>query len=218
MNNKVFGIGLNKTGTTTLASCLIELGYRHMSARGDLLVGWFNGNLEPLFQVCDEYDSFEDWPYPLAYKDLFYRYGDSGRYILTIRTSPDVWLRSLKNHSLQTDPIQHCRLLSYGFNYPHGFESQHIYFYERHISNVVDFFVKNNAEHLLKILCWENGDDWKSLCSFLDKPYPKVGFPHLNKMTKQKIIDSEYYDQNITRVCEQLQLIGIDSSRNNIVV
>ena len=74
MNNKVFGIGLNKTGTTTLASCLIELGYRHMSVRRDLLVGWFNGNLEPLFQVCDEYDSFEDWPYPLAYKELFYRY------------------------------------------------------------------------------------------------------------------------------------------------
>lgn len=108
--------------------------------------------------------------------------------------------------------------MSYGFNYPHGFERKHIYFYERHISNVIEFFTQNNADHMLKVLCWENGDDWESLCSFLDKPYPKVGFPHSNKMTKQKIIDSEYYENNVTRVREQLQLLGMDFLKNIIVI
>ena len=31
MSAKVFGIGLNKTGTSTLGACLTTLGYRHRS-------------------------------------------------------------------------------------------------------------------------------------------------------------------------------------------
>ncbi len=207
MESKVFGIGLNKTGTTTLSKCLIELGYNHMSARRDLLKDWFNGDFEQLFQVCDEYDSFDDWPYSLAYKELFYRYGDTGRYILTIRSLPETWLRSLKNHSLQTNPVEHCRLLAYGYNYPHGFERQHINFYEKHTSDVIAFFQKNDAVHLLKVICWEKGDDWQSLCSFLNKHVPKMEFPHSNKMTKSRIVESEFFHQNISRILEQLQLL-----------
>jgi hypothetical protein len=210
MNHKVFGIGLNKTGTSTLAQCLIELGYRHMSVQKYALVEWFKGNLNPLFEICDSYDSFEDWPYPLAYKELFHRYGDSGRYILTVRSSSAVWLESLKNHSLQTDPKEHCRLLAYGFNYPHGLERQHINFYERHNSDVVEFFKKNNSEHLLKILCWESSGDWLELCSFLEKSCPLVDFPHINKMTDHKILSSEFHAKNIDKISEQLHLLGIN--------
>lgn len=56
---KVFGIGLNKTGTTSLAACLEILGYRrHMSCNRDLLAGYRRGDLEPLFAAADAHDSF----------------------------------------------------------------------------------------------------------------------------------------------------------------
>ena len=69
---KVIGIGLNKTGTTTLAKGLHVLGYqKHVSVRGDLLAKYKNGDLEEIFEVVEENESFEDWPWPLMYKELF---------------------------------------------------------------------------------------------------------------------------------------------------
>ena len=37
MTGKVFGIGLNKTGTSTLGECLVALGYRHRSYSYELV-------------------------------------------------------------------------------------------------------------------------------------------------------------------------------------
>jgi hypothetical protein len=30
-------------------------------------------------------------------------------------------------------------------------------------------------------VCWENGDGWKELANFLEKPVPDQPFPHINK-------------------------------------
>jgi hypothetical protein len=67
---KVFGVGLNKTGTTTLGVCLRSLGFRHVSCRRDLLESFRNRNLERVFAVADAHDSFADWPWPLMYGEL----------------------------------------------------------------------------------------------------------------------------------------------------
>src|SRR5437016_2770727 len=131
MKRKVFGIGLNKTGTTTLTECLKQFGYRHLSCRRDLLIALREGRLDDIFAVIDQYESFEDWPYPLMYQELHARYPDAF-FILTTRTSPKVWIESLKNHSLHTHPTAHCRKLAYGYDYPHGFENEHIAIYEAH--------------------------------------------------------------------------------------
>lgn len=156
---KVFGIGLNKTGTTTLAASLRILGYeRHSGYRHDLLVHYRNGNLEPIFCVLEAHESFEDWPYPLMYREIYARYGTSARYILSTRTSADVWLASLKWHALRTDPDSHSRRLSYGFNYPHGFEAKHLAMYEAHQREVLDFFRNQGADDVLLQVCWERGD------------------------------------------------------------
>jgi hypothetical protein len=50
MNNRVFGIGLHNTGTTTYASCLIELCYCYTYARRELLEGWFDGTLDQILR------------------------------------------------------------------------------------------------------------------------------------------------------------------------
>lgn len=179
---KVIGIGLNKTGTTTLAKGLHVLGYqKHVSVRGDLLAKYKNGDLEEIFEVVEENESFEDWPWPLMYKELFFRFGGRARYILTKRKDSLTWLSSLKQHALRTPPALHSRLLAYGYNYPHGAEEYHLKFYENHNQNVRDFFREHNSEHLLLEVSWDAGHGWKELCAFLGEPVPSIDFPHENE-------------------------------------
>ena len=197
---KVFGIGLNKTGTTTLAKCLRRLGYRHMSFRRDLLLAVRENRLADVFAVTDEYEYFTDWPYPLIYPELFERYDDA-LFILTTRISSQVWLDSLKAHSLHTHPVNHCRKLVYGYDYPHGFEAEHIAFYEQHNAAVRSFFEAKRASHRLLCVCCEDGHRWRELCGFIGQRAPAIRFPHVNR----KKADSPRAAENQMAIAEQLE-------------
>lgn len=175
---KVFGIGLNKTGTTTLGICFEILGFSHLGFRRDLLKAHRRGDLAAVFGAVDRYDTFEDWPYPLMYRELFERYGKSARFILTTRASPQIWLDSLKAHSLRTNPLSHSDPLVYGYDYPHGYEPEHIAFYEHHNSAVRAFFARRGGPDVLLEVCWELGHGWTELCAFLAVPAPALPFPH----------------------------------------
>lgn len=206
---KIFGIGLNKTGTKTLAACLKKLGYDdHIAVRRrDLLVQYRNGELENIFNVIAEYGSFEDWPFPLMYREIFFRYRDGARYILTKRKNADSWLSSLKHHSLRTDPDSHSRLLAYGYNYPHGFEQEHIDIYNRHNSEVVEFFEGHNASHLLLEISWDAGEGWEPICSFLNEPVPAADFPHENK--GETPIPEHIRSENERRIEQQIKRLAL---------
>jgi hypothetical protein len=210
---KVFGIGLNKTGTTTLGRCLSRLGFSHESCRHDLLDCYRAGDLDSIFKNIDQFDAFEDWPYPLMYRELFDRFGDRARYVLTTRSSPERWLNSLKSHSLRTPPDRHCRRAAYGYDYPHGRESEHLAFYEQHNQSVRDFFRERSAEHLLLEVCWETGDDWTRLCAFLGFPVPRKPFPHANKGGDVDV-DPKIVSQNQANVSRQLASIQQDLLRH----
>lgn len=200
---KVIGIGLNKTGTKTLSACLRHFGYeRNISVRRDLLELYRDGELEEIFKVVDKNETFEDWPFPLVYKELFFRYGSLARYILTKRKDPISWLNSLKSHSLTTSPDLHCRRLAYGFNYPHGLEKEHLDFYCTHNDRVVEFFNEHNASHLLLEISWDAGDGWDKLCPFLGEPIPTLPFPHLNEAARE--IPDEIKKANLLLINQQL--------------
>ncbi|HXC56379.1 MAG TPA: sulfotransferase [Rhizomicrobium sp.] len=173
---KIFGIGLNKTGTSTLRTCLQHLGYRHLGFDRDLLKAYSRGDLETVFAAIERHDSFEDWPYPLMFRELFERYGKTARFILTTRATPQTWLNSLKAHTLRTDPLNQSHRLVYGYDYPHGYESEHLAFYERHNAAVHAFFA--GREQALLPVCWETGDGWTQLCTFLGAAVPAIPFPH----------------------------------------
>ncbi|MGW8159184.1 sulfotransferase family protein [Desulfoprunum sp.] len=176
---KIFGIGLNKTGTTTLGRCGKILGYRYTECdRGLLEDVVLRNDFARIGQTVERFDLFEDWPWPLIYKDLDRMYPGS-RFILTIRKNENVWLDSLKSHSLRTPPLQHCRKLAYGYNFPHGHEQEHLELYRRHNDNVRAYF-KDRDRDFLEI-CWENGDGFEKLCNFLGREVPAVPLPHANK-------------------------------------
>jgi hypothetical protein len=204
---KVVGVGLNKTGTTTLAACLATLGYRrHISSNFELLVGYRNGDVEPILRAVEAHDSCEDWPFPLAFKEIFHRFGERARFVLTTRRDAVTWIESLKRHALRTSPEIHARLLAYGYTYPHGLEREHMAIYERHNEAVRALFRRHRSEHLLLEVCWERGDGWPELCAFLGQPQPQVEFPHENKGSRPA--SRARVEENVRRIREQLRLLG----------
>lgn len=175
--NKVFGIGLNKTGTKTLGACLNQLGYAHKSVDKQAFELLKKGDINGLFNIIDGYDSFEDWPWPLIYKETYEKYPDS-KFILTLRHDAETWYKSLCRHSDKTGPTNYREVI-YGYAMPHQYKKEHIDFYNSFNQSVRDFF--SDKRGLLLEVCWEKGDGWKKLCSFLEKEIPRKEFPHVNK-------------------------------------
>lgn len=176
---KVFGIGLNKTGTTTLGRCGEILGFRHTGCDRKLLQDVVQrNNFSEVERIVLKYDLFEDWPWPLIYRQLDQMFPGS-KFILTVRKSEDAWLNSLKGHSLKTSPIKHCRKLAYGFSYPHKHEVEYLKFYRSHNTNAREYF-NNRSKDFLE-LCWENGDGFERLCDFLNVDVPNCPLPHANR-------------------------------------
>jgi len=175
---KLFGIGLNKTGTKTLGECLTVLGFRNKSFDLNLMLAFSRGDFNEIFMICDEFDSFEDWPWPLLYRELNSHYPDS-KFILTQRKDPETWYKSLCRHADLTGPTQ-ARKIVYGYEMPHKHKDHHINFYVKHNAEVIQYF-KDTPEKLL-VVSWENGDSWKELGDFLKvNDIPKRPFPHKNK-------------------------------------
>lgn len=175
---KVFGIGFNKTGTSTLGACLRELGYNHVSHSSRMLSAYVEGNYGAIIEETRRYDSFEDWPWPLLFRQFYAEYGDDACYVLTVRSSADKWLNSLKKHSLTTNPDRPMRSAMLGYKYPHGHEEEHIRQYEEHNRSVRNYFAARPHAPFIE-LCWEKGDGWPELCGLLGCRQPDIPFPHI---------------------------------------
>ena len=180
---KIFGIGLGKTGTTTLGACLNNLGYKHY--------GWYSltnykllhqiklDNFDDVHRVVNQYDCFEDYPWPLIYKWLDQKYPNS-KFILTIRKCSQTWFKSCLNHYFRLqDRAAYVYDLIYGLGHPQNCSDEYINFYESHNQQVIDYF-QSKPDKLL-IICWEKGDSWDKLCGFLGKTVPEIPLPHLMK-------------------------------------
>lgn len=178
---KVFGIGLNKTGTTTLGRALEILGFEnHVSVNGRLVKDWKNGDYTNIYKVAEANNNFEDWPWPLVYKEMFENYPDS-KFILTIRKTSEIWYKSLCKHAERIGPRK-IRKRIYGYYLPQNHKKEHVAFYEKHNREVIDFFAKHAPGKLL-VVCFEDGHGWSELCEFLEVDVPEVDFPVLNKAT-----------------------------------
>jgi len=175
---KIFGLGLSKTGTTTLGACFAQLGFRHLLWRADLVEAWCNGDLDPIYDKIERYDTFEDLPFPFIYKELADRYPDA-RFILTVRSTPEKWLESFTKHAMRIDRDSKLRKRIYGVGYPQNSPERYQAFYERHNREVL--------AHLgdrVKQLCWESGDGWSELCGFIGATPPQGPLPWENSATR----------------------------------
>lgn len=188
MITKVFGIGLNKTGTYSLAEALNVLGVKTIHYPHDIITynEIISGNYNLSF--LKEYDGCTDLTLVSYYVQLDQIFPNS-KFILTIRDEAS-WLRSIENHYAKnsrlyedysyTDDYKKVSLFiaasvygCYKFN-----KERFLYCFRRHNKEVVDYFV-NRDNLLIYDIC--SGQNWPELCSFLEKDMPNISFPHKNK-------------------------------------
>jgi hypothetical protein len=172
---KVFGIGMFKTGTTSLGRCFEILGYKTLHGPWwpeDIMIKdpWYKQPLkwskhyQNIKNIIKQYDAFQDYPWMFLFKETDFWFPNS-KFILTTRKADKVassdinmWKRMRK---VSIPP-----------------KKQFIERYNKHYSSVLDYFKKKNN---LLIVNFEKGDGWKEICQFLEKPIPDQPFPHLNK-------------------------------------
>ncbi|MGF1572832.1 MAG: sulfotransferase [Sumerlaeia bacterium] len=176
---KIIGVGLNKTGTTTLGQCLKFWGNTHCSWSTPAFELWRDNKHAELIEFARNYTSFEDWPWPLIYRELDEAFPGS-KFILTRRSTPEVWFESLCLHAERTGPTEFRRVI-YGYAMPHEHAEHHIHIYLKHNQAVRDYFAPRPQDFLE--VCWEEGDEWSGLAKFLGKKIPNRLFPHANKRT-----------------------------------
>ena len=183
---KVFGLGLNKTGTTSLGKALNLLGiktihYPFKQATYDELRA---GNYR--LSILNSYQGIVDTPVAPYYPQLDREYPGS-KFIFTVR-EPESWLRSIEAHWpvmrqwCERDP-QFGRFTDFISAAVYGCIEYHrdrfLYAYETHERNVLHYF-RNRPEDLLVMdVC--RGDGWESLCPFLGLETPADLFPHSNR-------------------------------------
>lgn len=175
--NKIFCIGLQRTGTTSLYQAASLLGLRAAPSSVALL----DNVSAPLIE---QYDFFSDNPIPLLYPALDLAYPNS-KFILTTRSVDDwlqsvEWLFTVDKPTLSPELQQvgddiHRRL--YGTD---TFDAERFRAFWATYHAEVDAYFANRSADLLR-LDLTQGDGWAQLCPFLNVLIPTDPFPHSNR-------------------------------------
>ena len=178
MQGKVFGIGLSKTGTTSLYAALAQLGFRSGTFRHSQRLGlerWIEGDFTPDYLI--EFDAMTDLPIGCFFRELDARYPGS-KFVLTTRDI-ESWLKSIARQ-FQANPHpkpfnRDTRLMAYGasvFN-----EGMFRRAFQRHEREVREHFAF--APEKLLVVNFFEGDGWERICAFLDRLAPTTPFPNV---------------------------------------
>ena len=178
---RIVGVGLNKTGTKTLAHYLKGLGMRHRSFEYDAFQLYRQGRTTELLDSMEGFDSFEDWPWPLIWRQIEERYPDT-RFILTVRKDADTWYRSLCHMAVRMGPLKDYEQHIYGYAMPQGRRREHIDYYERHNQEVMEHFA-GQSDRFVRI-CWEEPGALAALSEFLGTDLGEAPV-HTNKSSRR---------------------------------
>ncbi len=166
--NKVFGIGLSKTGTTSLGKALTILGIKTFDFPRKAYLEEKEKGL-PWFSTLKGYRGFTDFPCWLLYKELDALYPGS-KFILTVR-DPQKWYESRKRH--------YQARLAEGITMNWDMSERSVENLIKHAEEVRAYF-KGRDEDLLVMNITE-GEGWDKLCPFLGAKMPAIPFPHENR-------------------------------------
>jgi len=201
---KVFVIGFNKTGTTSIKHALKEMDYivGNQSIAEQLMADVVKNDYNNLIHYCKAAEAFQDVPFslPEIYKELDVKFPNS-KFILTIRDSDEQWFNSIcKFHSKYfgvdgnvptKQDLENADYAYKGFgidytNYIFGdnYYNKIIYTqkYNEHNTNVINYF-KNRPTQLL-VLNVSDKTSYQKLCAFLNVKPLRETFEWKNKTTE----------------------------------
>jgi len=185
---KLFGIGLSKTGTTTLASALTLLGFNTLH--------WLNPLTGEVISDDDLFlfDAFTDTPISARFESFYDQFPNS-KFILTTR-SFDGWVKSMSRHwrrhlgMSDFDAIKAAMKEPRSFHYGIEFRdiNSRLYFdygsyreaFDAYEQRVRRFFRNKPADRFLELNIL-GGEGWPKLCAFVGRDVPSVAFPWENR-------------------------------------
>ena len=192
LSQKLFGIGLSRTGTKSLTRALNALGYVMVHYPTDPITyqELSGGNYD--LTLLKHIDGIADITVSPFYPQLDQLYPNS-KFILTVRDQ-ESWLRSLERHwegkpiydniPDQADVLRMKRFLRAAVYGTFRFSPERLaYVQTLHDQLVLNYF-KDRPDKLL-VMDIAAGDGWEKLCAFLGKPIPDAPFP--NVQTKVKL-------------------------------
>ena len=196
---KIFCIGRNKTGTTSLEGELQRLGYQvgHQQAAERLLREYVDRDFEPIIEYCKTANAFQDFPfsYPETFKHLDRAYPDS-KFILSIRNSPEEWYDSLLRYNTKVlkevtaDAMKAFPYIWKGWLWEHHVaiynvtetdthnREELIRTYNEYNTSVIEYF--KGRDNLLVLNLGER-DSYQKFLTFLDIESPYTEFLHWNR-------------------------------------
>ena len=201
---KIFCIGMNKTGTTSLQKALSDLGFHFGDqVRAELLLKEYKvRNFKPVIKYCKTAEAFQDVPFSMPYTFVALdQYFKNAKFILSVRNSSEEWYSSLvkfhskifgRNGQLPT----RSDLLQATYRYKgYALEGHQIFFnvpdndlynrdilikhYEEHNQAVISYFRFRPNDLLVVNLSDKNA--YVELCRFVNRKPLKEDMPWENK-------------------------------------
>ncbi|WP_179319480.1 sulfotransferase [Winogradskyella helgolandensis] len=206
---KIFCIGFNKTGTTTIEKVLkdfkIKLGNQEEAEM--LITNWFNRDFKEIFNYVKSATAFQDIPFSLPYTFIaLAQKFPNAKFILTIRDNDEQWYNSIvKFHSKlwssdesapKVNELKNANYRYKGlayeyikqvFNTPDDdlyHKQTLIKTYNNHNNLVKDYF-RAHPEKLI-VINTSNKADYFRLCDFLKEKPLHDNFPWENKTSDIK--------------------------------
>lgn len=201
---KIFCVGANKTGTTSLKSAMTDLNFivGYQTRAEKLLPAWSRRNFNPIINYCYTAQFFQDIPFslPYTYVALDQAFPNS-KFILTVRDDTEQWYNSItrshakiwgKDGRIPTE--QDLKQADYHydggvwksfnliFQTPHSnpYHKEIFFdFYEQHNKEIKTYF-RHRQDDLLILNVAEKGA-YKKLCDFLGVVGENSDFPWKNK-------------------------------------
>ncbi len=183
---KVFCIGFQKTGTSSMREALRTLDYSVTGVFGrDVKLEQLRQTyVEMGLAIAKGYDAVEDMPWPLMFRELDQAFPGS-KFVLTVR-DVDRWWKSISGHF--GDNPYHLQQLTYGDDAPApvGHEARYREVYSAHNAAVMAYFADRPNDLLVMRL--EDGDGWEKLCPFLGVKQPDAPFVRTNSSAQRRTL------------------------------
>lgn len=180
---RIFGIGMHKTGTTSLHHALLKLGYdsAHWKDAHWAKKIWEEMTTKGKSTTLEKSFALSDFPIPLLYRELDKAYKGS-KFILTTRNESE-WIESVKNHwssrnpfryQWDTDPFTHkLHNIVYGRK---TFDAEVFLNKYRQHNYEVKYYFRDRPQDLL-VMDISDKAGWYELCGFLRQPIPTEPYP-----------------------------------------
>lgn len=194
--NKIFCVGLNKTGTTTLHKAFEILGLKsvhYMDDEGNCIADEIPANYlagDNILKGFEKYDAFSDWvkgPHAFNIVKEFHKQYPDSKFIVNIRDL-ESWLDSREKHVKRAQEKKRKNpeaVLPWLEIDREGWEIE----YKKYYPDVTAYFKTENINFLLFDVV--NGDGWDKLCPFLGLPIPAIPFLKENVGSQEKVSPKE---------------------------